>query len=167
MIRPKPFPISEREFHRPGRHSERERRAKQRREREGERDRGRARRAATGGVKQESSGPRRGGKGNQTKALAAMLVSGRPAPENLRKCVSTGYNQTADLCRLNLKAAFHAADRDHNSMVTHPELEMVLRDELYITLQDPHDDLDIIFTTMVSPQPSAPSPQPSTLTLPT
>ena len=93
------------------------------------------------------------------------LVSGERAPETLRKCVSVsaGYNQTADSCRFNLKAAFHAADKDNNTMVSRTELEVVLKDELFITLQDPRDDLDTIFETMVRPEPSAPSPTPSTL----
>ncbi|KAJ1492545.1 hypothetical protein T484DRAFT_2923976 [Baffinella frigidus] len=80
--------------------------------------------------------------------LHGQLFSAEAIPKTMRRCASTGYNQTEELCRLNIAAAFMAADRNHNHTITRMELEVVLREELAISLQDPRDDLDTIFDTM-------------------
>ena len=93
--------------------------------------------------------------------LQGQLFGGEASQNAPRRNASTGYNQTAELCRHNLAAAFEAADRDKNHTVTRKELATVLQGELAITLQSPHDDLDTIFDTMVNPYP--PALEPNTL----
>ena len=62
-----------------------------------------------------------------------------------RRRSSATSNCGADQARAALVRAFAEADLDHSGMVNKEELALVIRDQLHIQLQDPVNDLDIIF----------------------
>ena len=62
-----------------------------------------------------------------------------------RRRSSATSNNTAEQARAALVHAFEEADLDHSGMVNKEELAVVIRDQLHIQLQDPVNDLDIIF----------------------
>ena len=62
-----------------------------------------------------------------------------------RRRSSAASNNTAEQARAALVRAFEDADLDHSGMVNKEELAVVIRDQLHIQLQDPVNDLDIIF----------------------
>jgi hypothetical protein len=62
-----------------------------------------------------------------------------------RRRASATSNCGADQARAALVKAFTEADLDHSGMVNKEELAVVIRDQLHIQLQDPVNDLDIIF----------------------
>lgn len=65
-----------------------------------------------------------------------------------RRRASSSGNNTADQARAALVTAFEAADMDKSGMVDKEELGAVIKNQLHVQLQDPINDLDIIFDSL-------------------
>lgn len=67
---------------------------------------------------------------------------------SFRRAKSTQGNTDADGAREALRLAFQSADIDRSGMIDKEELAKVIRDQLQVQLQDPVNDIDIIFDSL-------------------
>lgn len=80
--------------------------------------------------------------------VGAVMASDGGAHMAFRRRSSAAGNNTAEQARSALIKAFEEADMDKSGMVNKEELATVIKDQLHIQLQDPTNDLDIIFDSL-------------------